>query len=624
MARKKPSPSTSSNFFPISIGNCEVFVDGAVKSFKCESNQSSLLISASKNIKIKISENKEGATSVVDCQFLLINPKDAGSHTKSLLQEILSLYTKELPAMNYAANTGKQSSFLEKCVSSGKFCTLALRQKCLEDTAEVIAAITYQIIPTDTQYAEVPVAAVSSSCQQKGVGRLLYMELRKRLKDVGISTVLCWGDKESEGFWHKQGFVSIAEVDSKGRARRLPRKLPIRADIRRALCFPGGSKLMVTHLNENLHDTGAQSIKMCWNSARKSTSSTKEFYSLAGTGQALSPASAIGNGQENLQQDLNERISSHQRMTTYEKMDTGAIGESVSTEEVAKQISSTYERNTKRRIWETSSSSLNSKRVKAAHVSDQSFSDSVLHLNKDDTDGSPSKGASLVLEENMLTKKSKTVDDVMAGDKSGGKGKYFNIMLMDIADGPKKDYLTKIIEDLGGAITADGSVCTHVLVGKVRITLNFCTALCSGAWILSPNWLKESSRKGRFVDELPFLLKDEDYLMKSRVDLEEAVLRARRNPRALLKGYTICVTTHVHPSIKMLSAIVKSAGGDVNVGFGKLDGKSETIFVACEEDMEEALLAVKSGVRTFNSEWFMNCIMKQEIDLDAPQFAESL
>lgn len=102
-----------------------------------------------------------------------------------------------------------------------------------------------------------------------------------------------------------QGFVSIAEVDSKGRARRLPRKLPIRADIRRALCFPGGSKLMVTHLNENLHDTGAQSIKMCWNSARKSTSSTKEFYSLAGTGQALSPASAIGNGQENLQQDLN-------------------------------------------------------------------------------------------------------------------------------------------------------------------------------------------------------------------------------------------------------------------------------------------------------------------------------
>lgn len=200
----------------------------------------------------------------------------------------------------------------------------------------------------------------------------------------------------------------------------------------------------------------------------------------------------------------------------------------------------------------------------------------------------------------------------------------FSIMLMDIVDGPKKAYLTKIVEDLGGAITADGSLCTHVPVGKVTRTLNFCTTLCSGAWILSPNWLKESSRKGRFVDELPFLLKDEDFLIKFRVDLDEAVLRARRNPQALFKGYTICLTTHVHPPIQMLSAIVKSAGGDVNVGFGKLGEKSRTIFVACEEDMEEALLAVKNGVRTFNSEWFMSCVMKQELDLDAPQFAESL
>lgn len=41
-----------------------------------------------------------------------------------------------------------------------------------------------------------------------------------------------------------QGFISIAEVDTKGRARRLP----IKADIRKALCFPGGSTLMVSHL----------------------------------------------------------------------------------------------------------------------------------------------------------------------------------------------------------------------------------------------------------------------------------------------------------------------------------------------------------------------------------------
>lgn len=40
--------------------------------------------------------------------------------------------------------------------------------------------------------------------------------------------------------------------------------------------------------------------------------------------------------------------------------------------------------------------------------------------------------------------------------------------------------------------------------------------------------------------------------------------------------------------------------------------------------MSEALLAAKEGVWTFSVEWFMNCIMKQELDLEAPQFAESL
>lgn len=30
------------------------------------------------------------------------------------------------------------------------------------------------------------------------------MELRRRLQSVGIRTIFCWGDKESEGFWLKQ------------------------------------------------------------------------------------------------------------------------------------------------------------------------------------------------------------------------------------------------------------------------------------------------------------------------------------------------------------------------------------------------------------------------------------
>ncbi|TXG47716.1 hypothetical protein EZV62_027010 [Acer yangbiense] len=56
----------------------------------------------------------------------------------------------------------------------------------------------------------------------------------------------------------------------------------------------------------------------------------------------------------------------------------------------------------------------------------------------------------------------------------------------------------------------------------------------------------------------------------------------------------------------------------------KVNEASKTIFIACEEDMEEALSVVKKGILTFSSEWLMNCIMKQELDLETPQFAESL
>ena len=45
-----------------------------------------------------------------------------------------------------------------------------------------------------------------------------------------------------------QGFVSVGEVDTKGKMRRIP----VRADIKRALCFPGSSTLMVTHLKKGL------------------------------------------------------------------------------------------------------------------------------------------------------------------------------------------------------------------------------------------------------------------------------------------------------------------------------------------------------------------------------------
>jgi hypothetical protein len=56
----------------------------------------------------------------------------------------------------------------------------------------------------------------------------------------------------------------------------------------------------------------------------------------------------------------------------------------------------------------------------------------------------------------------------------------------------------------------------------------------------------------------------------------------------------------------------------------KVQNPSHTFALTCEEDMSEALAAAITGMPTYTSDWFMCCIMRQELDFTAPQFTESL
>ncbi|KAH6832611.1 hypothetical protein C2S53_010955 [Perilla frutescens var. hirtella] len=649
--RRNSSPPSSA---PISIGNCEVIVQA--KNFTSESNRDSVQISLSKTAQIRISVVEKanerdhggggGPEKSGNCYFVLANPKDSTGQTKSLLQEVLTLYMKELPAMNFAANTGKESMFLQRCVTNGKYCTLLLKSKDERQPGEVIAAITYQIVPADTQYAEVPLAAVNSVFQRKGIGRLLFLELRERLQSVGVQTILCWGDKESEGFWIRQGFTVIGEVAKNGR----PRKLPIKADIRKALCFPGGSTLMSLHLLQDSSSESAELPTLCL--------PTKPIQLYFGNQELMHVAKGHGPYENNQIVEsgyFKSDILGTEEFPVDGCQDVGLVPAAMicSVPDTSGKLEggskddeynlSCSMQGTKKRMWETSWTSLMSKKVKGTHsgdhqshshsphwTSDVGVANSVDRIcsstmrNKLLLDASPENFGS----NNMHGKVELTVNNITNEDHGSPEIPFatncYRIMLMNIADADKKSRLTKIIEDLGGVVASDGSVSTHVVTGKVRKTLNFCTALCSGAWVISSGWLKESFKKGRFVDETPFILNDEDYKTKYRTELKSAVVRAKASPGTLLKGLDIWLATHVQPPINTLSAIVKSAGGNVIRTQKEIRDVSITIFVACEEDMEEAVSALKLGIQTFSSDWVMNCIMKQELDLEAPQFVESL
>ncbi|KAK7378104.1 hypothetical protein VNO80_03540 [Phaseolus coccineus] len=601
--KRKPSS-------PISIGNCEVTVEAT--RFTCNSDSNAVVISLPRSGKIKVSvvENHENAsedfrTNHKEHEFVLVNPKDADSVSKSYLQEVLQMYKTELPGMNYAANTGKQSKFLERCVTNGKYRTLLVKSTCVGNSGKVIAAITYQIIPADTEYAEVPLAAVSAIHQRKGFGHLLVLELRKRLQSVGIRSILCWGDKESEGFWLKQGFVEIAQVGTKGRARRLP----VKADIQKSLCFLGGSTLMVCHVMKEFLADDANTTKCL----------PSQFHQ-----NSFTPAIAEGFDSHNPKQCCGSiapfaRINDDRQATGGESLQDGIDANVNYCSQSTKRA---------KRTWEASLSSLKSKRVKGSQLVDnQSGSSCGFILETDDEanpcfvevlhDPSITKGSGKCIENNLHLEAPIKIEPPSTKQ-------CFRIMLMNIADDAKKTQLTQVIEDLGGTISTCGSMTTHVVTGKVRKTLNFCTALCSGAWVISSSWLKESFREGKFVDEVPHILNDPDYPLKYKSDLKSAVLRAKASSHTLFKGYNICIAAHVQTPAKILSAIVMSAGGNVISRLEKVNETSTTIFVTSEEDTEEAMVAAKKGIRTFSCDWFMNCVMRQELDLDAPQFAESL
>ncbi|XP_057438020.1 uncharacterized protein LOC130730128 isoform X2 [Lotus japonicus] len=647
--KRKPSS-------PISIGNCEVTVDAS--RFTCNSDSNGLSISLPRSGKIKVSVAQDAAENQrndsegfrsEEHEFVLVNPKDGDGIGKSYLQEVLQMYMTELPGMNYAANTGKQSKFLERCVTNGKYRTLLLKFSSVGNSGKVIAAITFQIIPADTEYAEIPLAAVSAIYQRKGFGHLLFLELLKRLQDVGIRTIFCWGDKESEGFWLKQGFLSIAQVDAKGRARRLP----VKADIRKSLCFPGGSTLMVCHLRKDLLAADTNPVKCLPSQLNQNsfTPATVENERIEFSRELLTDLKFSKRSSRKIQTDQNQDEALVKDGSSREYGFDSCNRQNCCSSDIVPFSREKDDRQTTcadcsqdgldaglkycsqstkgaKRAWEASSSSLKSKRVKGSQLVD--FQPDSAWGFVSEADGATPCFVEDSHLDSMISKNSEkyTGDDMhLEAPKDiepPPTKQCFRIMLMNIADDAKKTQLTKVIEGLGGTISYDGSITTHVVTGAVRKTLNFCTALCSGAWVVSSSWLKQSFREGRFVDELPHILNDKDYRLKYKFDLESAVFRAKARPHALFKGYYICITAHIQSATKTLSAIVRSAGGNVINGLEKVNDASTTIFVACEEDIEEAMMAAKKGIRTFSSEWFMNCVMRQELDLEAPQFAESL
>ncbi|CAK9861873.1 unnamed protein product [Sphagnum jensenii] len=626
--RKRKQVQTM-NTTSCAIGNCNVEAPTHVE-LEHEANGVRLHVREPAAISISVNNSKEHAmvksvitTALTEskCQncsrlprelsFQLLTPKSLHDADKLLLENALELYNQELPAMSFAANTGKESNFLRNCISNGKYCTLLMMKSGTTATElEVVGAVTYQILPPDTQFAEIPLAAVKKSHQRQGLGGVLFKELAKRMMDVGVLTLFCWGDQESETFWTKQGFLKVAEVDGRGK----PHKLPLKAEIRKAMSLPGSATLMVCHLRAAFTQSHCSTtyISYCPCGKENQRPTAQEILEedsknvKAGnkhSRQSSSPLKAVGRRSSRRRRGHDWSIC--KPLSCPKSFVVGECKQSLADECLSRSEESPGGQSNSHlelqiRQLET--------QVDAKNRPEYNDAEDVIQDVWEASSQAP----------NFLAE----MDEVTSTDHP----KHI-ILFMNMTDETRRAALTQFVEKLGGKVTNEGRQCTHVVTGEVRRTLNFCTALCSGAWIVSPDWLKACSRKHQFVDERPFLLRDKQFETKYKVRVADVVEKARQRPHSLLQGYYLYPTPHVQPPLTTIVRLAQAAGARILSSLDEAMRKEDaphTIVVACEEDGDEALVASKAGFHTFSAEWFMMTIVKQSLELGAAQFIESV
>ena len=171
--------------------------------------------------------------------------------------------------------------------------------------------------------------------------------------------------------------------------------------------------------------------------------------------------------------------------------------------------------------------------------------------------------------------------------------------------------LARTVKSLGGSIVeAD---CTHLVTDKMRRTVKFLCSVARGCQIVNLKWIDKCKKEKRFVETEPFVLKDKAFEKKHEFILTQSLERARANG-GILNGYSVCFSENVKPTIKDLSDIVKSAGGNVvqSLPSTPLDC---TLLVAAEEDVGIFGGPINKGQKVYSTEFLFSSVLKQSLEL---------
>ncbi|CAH2282019.1 PAX-interacting 1 [Pelobates cultripes] len=177
---------------------------------------------------------------------------------------------------------------------------------------------------------------------------------------------------------------------------------------------------------------------------------------------------------------------------------------------------------------------------------------------------------------------------------------------------------------LGGEVAESAQKCTHLVASKVTRTVKFLTAISIAKHIVTQEWLDESFKCQKFVEEQSYILRDAEAEVLFCFSLEESLKRARGTP--LFKGKYFYITPGICPSLSTMKAIVESAGGKIltkQPSFRKImehkQNKSlaEIILISCENDLHLCREYFASNIDVHNAEFVLTGVLTQTLDYES-------
>ncbi|XP_078719595.1 PAX-interacting protein 1 [Lampetra fluviatilis] len=185
------------------------------------------------------------------------------------------------------------------------------------------------------------------------------------------------------------------------------------------------------------------------------------------------------------------------------------------------------------------------------------------------------------------------------------------------------EYMKKLYV-LGGEVAESVHKCTHLVANKVTRTVKFLTAISVVKNIVMPNWLEDSAKQQRFLDEGAYLLRDAEAEVLFSFSLEESMNRARVKP--LFQGLFFYLTPGMCPSLATMRSIIECAGGRVltkQPGLQRLaehrNNKNlpEIIIISCENDLHLCREYLVRGIEVHNAEFVLTGALTQTLDYES-------